>query len=245
MSEKVLITKSNMESIADAIRYMNGGATEYLPSEMPAAIRSIQPVLQEKTFTENGDYIPDTGYDGFGVVHVAVQGGGGGGEGPIYYGTSAPASSLGSDEDLYIQYEAKPLQFDHMYGIVAQYRKVSGVWTQYTEPILPTKGVHIWTKSTGGFDAAMYVQNGYWDLNNYSFVASDEAESVKYTSVNSWANAKNCNDIALLAYPGGTNWHIKASVTVTDGTNTYQPDDEVSVWGYSQEKDIYLWKPIT
>lgn len=237
------------------------------------------PVLEPKTVTENGDYYPPSGVDGFSEFHVNVSGGGGstpviqplnvsqngtypvpagvdgfgpvvvnvsggGGEGPIYYGTSAPASSLGSDEDLYIQYEAKPLNYDHMYEIVAQYRKVSGVWTQYTIPLPTTAGVHIWTKSTGGNDAAMYVQNGYWDYDSNSFVTTDEAESVIYTSVNSWEKAKNCYNVALLAYPSGGRWNIKASIIVTDGTNTYQPDDTVATWIWSSQKDIYIWRPV-
>lgn len=175
-------------------------------------------------------------------VKMAGTGEGGGGEGPVYSGTSAPDSSIGQDEDLYIQYAVKTSPFDHTYEITP-YRKVNGVWVPYTAPVFPTKGVHIWTKSTGGTDAAMYVQNGYWDVDNNIFVETGEVESVIYTSVKIWATAKDCNGIALLAYP--SNWQIKASATVTDGTNTYQPDATVAQWGYGVQRDIYLWKSVS
>lgn len=41
MSEKVIITKSSMDAIGDAIRDRNGLLTKYLPSDMPAAIEAI------------------------------------------------------------------------------------------------------------------------------------------------------------------------------------------------------------
>lgn len=214
----------------------NNSVTVNVPSQ-------AAPVLQPKTVTENGDYYPPSGVDGFSEFHVNVQGsGGGGGEGPIYYGTSAPLSSLGNNEDLYIQYQTMASGFDHTYSIVAEFRKVSGVWVQYEIPELPTAGVHIWTKSTGGYDAAMYVQAGYWDVDNNAFVATGEAESVVYTSVRSWSSAKDCNGVVLLAYP--SNWQIKASTTVTDGTSVYQANEIVASWAYSQSLDIYVWKPL-
>ena len=39
----------------------------------------VKPILQEKTATENGEYLPDRGYDGFSKVTVDVQNSGGGG----------------------------------------------------------------------------------------------------------------------------------------------------------------------
>lgn len=41
MSEKVLISRSTMESIGDAIREASGTSTQYLPAQMPEAIRNL------------------------------------------------------------------------------------------------------------------------------------------------------------------------------------------------------------
>lgn len=196
-------------------------------------------VVQSLSVTQNGTYTPPSGIDGYAPVTVNVQGGGG--AGPIYSGTSVPTASIGVDEDLYIQYEIKSDAFDHTYGLVAEYRKENGVWVPYTAPESLTKGVHIWTKDMSGSYAAMYVQNGYWDYGNNTFVTTGEAESVIYSTVQSWDTAKDCNGVALLAYR--QKWQIKASTTVTDGTNTYQADQIVAEWSYSQQKDIYVYKP--
>ena len=40
---------------------------------------AAKPILQEKTATEPGEYLPDRGYDGFSKFTVDVKGSGGGG----------------------------------------------------------------------------------------------------------------------------------------------------------------------
>lgn len=197
-------------------------------------------VVQPLNVTQNGTYNPPSGVDGYAPVTVSVSGGSSG-EGPIYYGTSVPDASIGINEDLYIQYEAKSIKYNHTYKIAAQYRKVNGSWTQYSDPIPPTHGVHIWTKSIGGNDAAMYIQEGYWDSNNNVFVSIGEIESILYTTVRNWNSARDCYGLALLAYPDY--WRVKASTTLTDGTSVYQADQEVANWGFTTYKDLYLWIP--
>lgn len=70
-----------MTAIADAIRTKTGKTHEIIVETMPEEILSIEtePLLQDKTFTENGIYTADLGYDGLRQVTVDVQGGG---EGP-------------------------------------------------------------------------------------------------------------------------------------------------------------------
>lgn len=56
---KVLVTESNLENIADAIREKNGQSTEYLPSEMAAAVRAIETGITPtgtKNITVNGTH---------------------------------------------------------------------------------------------------------------------------------------------------------------------------------------------
>lgn len=197
------------------------------------------PTLITKNILQNGTYYASSdNADGYSQVTVNVSGGG---EGPIYSGTSIPSSSLGNNEDLYIQYELKPSTYDHSYEIVAEYRKVNGTWEPYTVPVIPTHCVHVWTHSTGGNDASVYIQEGYWDVSNNIFVPIGETEDILYTSVRSWNTAKDCYGLALLAYPSG--WQIKASVILTDGISIYQADTIVASWGYNVQKDIYLWTP--
>ena len=167
--------------------------------------------------------------------------GGGGGGGVVLSGTSSPTASLGNDEDLYIQYEILSASYDHTYKIVAEYRKVNGSWVAYAPPALPTLGIHVWTKSTGGSDAAMWVQKGYWDDSTQQFVTTDEPVSYVYREA---GNGINLYDLAILRY-GNVNWSLTASVTLTDGTNTYTADTVINTWQYSANYNVIVWKPGT
>lgn len=72
-----------MTAIADAIRGKTGGTAALTLDQMATAISGIQtgsdPVLEELSITENGEYTPDEGVDGFSKVTVAVESAGGGG----------------------------------------------------------------------------------------------------------------------------------------------------------------------
>lgn len=191
-----------------------------------------------KTITENGRYLPSTdNADGYSEVVVNVSGGG---SSVVLSGTETPSNAIGEDENLYVKYVIEPSTFDYSIGIDSIYRKVNGVWVDYTEPAPPTKGVHIWTKSTGGYDAAMYVQNGYWDVDNNEFVATGEIESVIYTSVQS--STYDCYGIATLGY--GNSWAVDATDNVTDGTKQCSSGDRVRTWQYSTSVDFYVWKIV-
>ena len=66
-----------LSAIAAAIRAKTGKAEKLSLDQMPNEIAGIDsggadPVLQEKTITENGFYMPDDGYDGLSGVTVNV-----------------------------------------------------------------------------------------------------------------------------------------------------------------------------
>ena len=236
---KVLVTESYLEDIGDAIRAKLETQDTYKPSQMANAISQISGgTLITKSITQNGTYnASDDEADGYSSVTVNVAGGGG--SGPILSGTTEPTSAIGNNEDIYIKYSEMAALYDHSIKIDAQYRKVNGVWVNYTEPEAPTKGVHIWTKSTGGNDAAMYVQDGYWDVDNEIFVTTGDVVSVIYTIVQS-SNTYNCNGVATLGYP--SNWIVRATDNVTDGTNNFVSGDVVNTWRYNVSVDFYVWR---
>lgn len=69
----VKINDSVLSAIGNAIRSKLGVATTYKPSQMAAAIGTIEtPSLQTKSITENGTYTPGSGYNGFSQVTVNV-----------------------------------------------------------------------------------------------------------------------------------------------------------------------------
>lgn len=74
MSKK-LYEESNISAIAAAIRAKTDSQDTYTTAEMADAIATIkgEPVLQQKTATQNGDVVPDSGYDGLSKVVVNVQ----------------------------------------------------------------------------------------------------------------------------------------------------------------------------
>lgn len=195
---------------------------------------SVTPNLQSKTATQNGTVVPDQGYDGLSSVVVNVSGGGG--SGVVLSGTSAPTAEIGSDEDLYVQYSVHT-GWNHLYSIDALYRKVSGAWVNYVDPTDPNAAVHVWTQSTSGSNAAMYVQKANYDPNTGTYTPVGDAVIVVYTSVRGTVTY-DLFGLATLGYP--QSWVIKATGNITDGTQTYADGDTVATWGYNATTDIYL-----
>lgn len=76
MSQK-LYEENNVRDIADAIREQNGTQNSYTVAQMGNAVRAIrtQPDLEALNATENGNYLPSSGKDGFSSVSVSVSGG--------------------------------------------------------------------------------------------------------------------------------------------------------------------------
>lgn len=76
MSKK-LYEETNIQDIAAAIREKNGSQNVYTVAQMGNAVRAIHtdPVLESLSVTENGNYLPSAGKDGFSSVSVNVEGG--------------------------------------------------------------------------------------------------------------------------------------------------------------------------
>lgn len=261
---RALITESYLTGIANAIRTKLGVQNTYTPPQMAAAIESIptsgitptgtknitqngthdvtqyasanvnvQPNLQSKTATQNGTVTPDQGYDGMSSVVVNVSGGG---SGVVLSGTTAPTANIGNNEDLYVQY-SEHQGWNYTYRIDAIYRKVNGAWETYIEPVDPNMAVHVWTQSTGGSDAAMYVQKASYNPDTGNYTPVGDAVVVIYTSVRG-TETYDLFGLATLGYP--QNWVIKATGSITDGAQTYADGDTVATWVYNVTTDIYL-----
>ena len=81
-----------------------------------------------KSITANGTYNASSdNANGYNPVSVNVDH-----VGIVYAGTTAPDNSIGSDNDIYIQYEYNS-SFQYDYKITAEYRKISGAWTTYAD----------------------------------------------------------------------------------------------------------------
>lgn len=73
------IQTDTMTDIADEVKRLADASGKVSPAQMITALQSVEPhtdpVLQDKTITENGTYTADEGYDGLGTVTVDVPGG--------------------------------------------------------------------------------------------------------------------------------------------------------------------------
>lgn len=222
---------SNGALVAQTRRNVTANGT-YDTTTNDEVVVSVQPNLQSKTVTQNGTVTPDQGYDGLSSVVVNVSGGG---SGVVLSGTTAPTAAIGNNEDLYVKYSGNP-DWNYTYRIDAIYRKVNGTWEDYVEPYDPHISVHVWTQSTGGSNAAMYVQKASYDPTTGDYSPVGDTALVLYTAVR--YDAYDLFGIATLSYPGS--WNIKASGNITDGTNTYAAGDIVRQWQYNQTQDVYL-----
>lgn len=159
MNEKVIITKASMDAIANAIREKRDEDTEYLPSEMPAAIQGITGVVQPLNATQNGIYTPPSGVDGYSPVTVNVSGGG---SSNILSGSSEPTAAQGSDGDVYLRYLDVPSGYTKLEYIQSdgnQYIDTGYIPTQTTSAKLKLNSQNTYESAILGSSWAM---NGFF-----------------------------------------------------------------------------------
>lgn len=87
-SQQVLVSPEYLESIAGAIRSVNGTENTYKPKQMSNAIVGLKKTMAQKNVTRNGSYSPaNDGVDGYSGVNVNVPNSyNSGDEGKVVYG---------------------------------------------------------------------------------------------------------------------------------------------------------------
>lgn len=93
------------------------------------------------------------------------------------------------------------------------------------------RAVHVWTHSTGGSDASVYIQLGV--ITNGQFVPTSEVSDVLYTSVSNWT----VYGIIQIHYGP---WQVKGVVSTIFNDDTYSPGIEIVRWDYNTSVD-YLF----
>ena len=173
----------------------------------------IIPLLAE----ENGVYNVPSGKDGFNPVTVDV---------PSYTPVINPISI--TENGTY----TAPSGVDGYSPVTVNVQSVGTIYA-----------CHIWTHTTGGTDASVWVQEGV--IENGEFVPLSEAESVLFTTVNNfYTKSKPCaNGKFMLSYEG--NWKVNTNEDYNlDGVDyTYQPPGfaTVAIWSYLTTTNIIFY----
>ena len=105
--------------------------------------------------------------------------------------------------------------------------------------------IHVWTKSTGNYDAALYVQHGTWDGQHSVFTPDGEQVSILYTDVdgvsNGWPSEPYiAYNIASIYYVSNSGWKIVSLVDVTYNNTNYSPMSLLSTWTFRTSNDFYV-----
>ena len=206
-------------------------SSDNLDGYSQVSVNVPEATLGTKSITQNGTYNASSdNLDGYSQVSVNVEY-----TGVVLCGTTIPSNSLGNNEDLYVQYE--DVSTDYKYGIVGIYRKVNNVWVAYVDPTHANSGVRIYTKSTSGSYASLYIQPGY--LENNEWVATGTRYELDYHDAGTEVLYENIVGIKYAS----PNWVVTAKANVTDGTNMYSNGDIVGSWSFNTNRDIKVYIP--
>lgn len=94
------------------------------------------------------------------------------------------------------------------------------------------QAVHVWTHSTGGNNASMYIQTGV--ITDDQFVPTSEVFDVLYRNVSNWTTY----GIIQIYYQGI--WRVRGVLPILFNNTTYQSFTEIVTWSYSSSVD-YLF----
>ena len=191
---KVLVTESNLASIANAIRGKNGTQNTYKPGQMAEAITNI-PTGITPTGTINIDQNGTVDVTNYALAAVSVSGGGGGAT--ILSGTSEPTSAQGSNGDIYLQYiddSQLPSGFESV-----EYLESSGA--QYIDTDIPCNTSDlacevIWMPTYGytndrGIFGGAWATNGFFMMLDGGYCKMHDGGAVStFTSAGAISTAK-------------------------------------------------------
>lgn len=206
MSKK-LYEENHIQALASAIRQKNGLSSQYKVSQMASAVLAITPNLESLIASSNGSYTPGTGKDGFSSVVVSVP-------------TSINLQSKSvSSNGTVVPDEG----YDGLSQVVVSVPQGGGGTFVFD-------AVHVWTKSTGGNDAALYIQYGYAS-NSYgeAFEPTEDAVSFLYTSAG--GSGSDFFGRVNIKY-GNLEWTTTALSSVYENGIEYDIGNRISHWTY-------------
>lgn len=103
------------------------------------------------------------------------------------------------------------------------------------------EAVHIWTKSTGGSDAAIYVQNMLYDAATGNYTPDGAAVAVGFGDCQFSNAIYNCNGLVYLGYGNPQyNWALTAAHDSIESNTTYKKGAYVGSWGYDTSMNFYI-----
>ena len=167
------------------------------------------PVINPISISQNGEYSVPDGVDGYNPVQVNVE---------------SPQPTL------------IPLRATENRTYSPSGFNADG-FSSVTVEVNPSEkeAIHIWTHSTGGNDASIYVQEGI--LSGTTFSPTSEVYDVLYTTVQS-STGRDFNIVNIKYGP----WTITALDTVIYNLVEFLPGAVVTTWQYNTSINYILYK---